>query len=577
MASESEAPAPDSEEERLEAAAPEPGRLVGSPHAGAAHEALVALVKAARSFTLYDPANKVVRKLIGEYREKSFHALETYGDLVLAVHPYELLLGEEVVYKEVDRERSLAFRLFRDGIRSLRFEKTTTWDELVRLLQILSIRFTSVRQQEEDLVTLLRKAGFDHIRIAAIEGFVPEEEQAEASPAPEAHHGGTERRDPPARWDLPLPPLQEVAPLGYRPVSEELLQRLRAEEAPETVAPEAVRVSLELLDLASGDDLQRVTGFALEAREFLIVEGRMDLVVELVRHAHPRLATREGQAHSFLSACFDEHTLEALVAWLPHDTRELPPHLGEVLEGAPGDVVGRLVDLLIAEGSGPRTPLLRLLVAHSCGLSSNIVVGRLHESKGSSRVALLQLLAEIDPGAALDAAAEATTSEEEEVQLEALRQLRAAEFNPRTARALLHLVESPTENVRLAALPVMAERGQVRVTPTLVKHAERRHESLSVAEAEATGRALAESSPRGALDAFEGWLVVKKGGVLGSRATLQAPETLQRVALAGLERIGGQEADKLLERLTDKGEDVVAAEAGLVMERRASGGGTSRG
>ncbi len=145
------------------------------------------------------------------------------------------------MYKETDRERSLAFRLFRDGIRRVRFEQATTWDELVRLLQILSIAFTAIRQQEDDLVTLLRKAGFDHIRIAAIEGFLPEEEQTEASLAATTRHAGHERRDPPAHWDLPLPPLKEAAPLRYRTVPEELLERLRAEEAATTVAPEAVR------------------------------------------------------------------------------------------------------------------------------------------------------------------------------------------------------------------------------------------------------------------------------------------------------------------------------------------------
>ena len=51
----------------------------------------------------------------------------------------------------------------------------------MHLLQILSIRYTGVRQQEDDLVTLLRKAGFEHIKLAAIEGFIPEEEQAEAA------------------------------------------------------------------------------------------------------------------------------------------------------------------------------------------------------------------------------------------------------------------------------------------------------------------------------------------------------------------------------------------------------------
>ena len=43
---------------------PEERRLAGSPHAVAANAALLALTRAARSFTLYDPANKVVRALI---------------------------------------------------------------------------------------------------------------------------------------------------------------------------------------------------------------------------------------------------------------------------------------------------------------------------------------------------------------------------------------------------------------------------------------------------------------------------------------------------------------------------------
>jgi hypothetical protein len=571
MAPDPEAPPPHAEGEPLEAPAAERTRLVGSPQALAAHDALVALTKAARSFTLYDPANKVVRKLIGEYREKTRHVLDTHGALVLTVHPYELLLGEEVVYKDADRERSLAFRLFRDGIRRLQFERATTWDELVRLLQILSIAFTAIRQQEDDLVTLLRKAGFDHIRITAIEGFLPEEEQTEASLVAATHRAGQERRDPPAHWDLPLPPLKEATPLRYRTVPEELLDRLRAEEAATTVAPEAVRLSLELLRLGGGTDLEAETAFALEAREFLIVEERADLVGELARRARPMLARVPGAAEAFVDALLDQRTLQALVGGIPPDAEALPPALTEILQGAGGEVVGRLLDLLIAEGSGPRAALLRRLVAHSCGVSSDVVVARLPETEGVSRVALMQLLVEVDPAAALQAAKQATTSEEEAVQLEALRQLQATELTPEIARALRHLVESPLERVRLSALPVMAERGKARVMPTLLAHAEKRHASLSAAEAAATGRALATSSPRGALDTFKGWLELKGGGLLG-RKTLGAPATLQRVALAGLERIGGEEADALLDRLAERGEGEVRAKAETLIERRQGGG-----
>jgi len=577
MAPDSEAPPPQAEEELHTEPAFEHGRLVGSPHATAAHEAVVALTKAARSFTLYDPANKVVRKLIGEYREKNRHVLDTYGALNLAVHPFELRLGDEVVYTDQDRERSLAFRLFRDGVRRLTFEAETTWAELVRLLQILSIRYTGVRQQEDDLVTLLRKAGFKHIKLAAIEGFLPEEEQAEAALAGGAQGREATRYDPPDRWDLPLPPLKEAAPLRYRPVSEKLLERLRAEESTETAATDAVRAVLELLGLAAETDLEAVTGFALEAREFLMVERRLALLVDLVRGVRIPLAAAPGAFESFVAAFLDEDTLRALVLGLPADTAQLPGPLAEVLEGAPPEVVGRLVDLLIAEGTGARAPLVRRLVTHACGLSTDIIAARLSEAEGPSKVALLQLLAEVDPPAALQAAEEASRSDDGNVQLEALRLLQAVEFSPETARSLRHLVESPVEQVRLAALPVMAERGGPRVTNTLVAHAEKRAESLSTAESTATGRAIAHSSPRAALDTFRGWLEAKGGGLLGRLVKMQAPATLQRVALAGLERIGGPEADGLLGLLAEKGEDAVAAKASTAIERRQAGEGDSRG
>ena len=220
---------------------PEERRIAGSPHAVAANAAVLGLSRAARSFTLYDPANKVVRTLIDDYRDRFRAVLDGFGPLVLDVHPFELTLGREVVYLERDRERSLAFRLFRDGVRRLAFAAETTWDELLRLLQILSIRYTGVRQQEDDLVTLLRKAGFEGIHVAAIEGFVPEEEQQESPLDEDLLRGARERYDPPAQWDLPLPPFPEAAPLRFRPVAPELLARLRAEEAEDTVPKHALR------------------------------------------------------------------------------------------------------------------------------------------------------------------------------------------------------------------------------------------------------------------------------------------------------------------------------------------------
>ena len=580
MASDERSPAPPAAhvdqpppEHALEAPGEE-HKVAGSPHAQAANAAVLALTRAARSFTLYDPSNKVVRTLIGEYRDRFRRALDGHGPLVLDVHPFELLLGPEVVYIEKDRERSLAFRLFRDGVRRIAFDAGTSWEELLRLLEILSIRYTGVRQQEDDLVTLLRKAGFDHVHVAAIEGFVPEEEDAEPPLDVDLMRATGERYDPAPQWDLPLPPFPEAAPLSYRPVAPELLERLRGEEAPEVLPSEAVRSVLELLQAPARPDLGAVLGFALEVREFLLLEGKADLVGELASAVRAALAATPEAISPFLASYLDARALRVLIQALPPAAEELPTALAELLDAAPGDTLGRLVDLLTEEGDGPRAPLLRRLVARGCRHAPETLAARLRSAKGEVAVVLLRLLGEVDPAAALHAAGEASTAGEAPLQLEALKRLEAAAFSPEVGRALRHLVESPFEEVRVAALPVMAVRGGPRVFPALLAHVEKHAAHLSPAEATAAGRALVRSSARSALDAFQVWLHPKGGGLLGRLVKLHAPLPLQRVTLAGVVAVLGEEAEEMLAFLGEKGDAEVAgaATAALAARRRAGGG-----
>ena len=118
---------------------------------------LRALARASRSFLIYDPRNAAIRTFLGAYRDAAYAALKAHGEIYLDIRPFEMLREGEVVYLERDRERSLAFRLFRDGVRRLTIETDVEWEELLKLLEILSIRFTGTRQQEDDVVTLLLK------------------------------------------------------------------------------------------------------------------------------------------------------------------------------------------------------------------------------------------------------------------------------------------------------------------------------------------------------------------------------------------------------------------------------------
>src|SRR5438093_7463985 len=100
------------------ALAQEMGPGARTPEGQAAARLLSALSKAVRAFVLYDPSNAVVRQFLAEYRDRAREALEG-GSLALEVRPFEIARDGEVLYREQDRERSLAFRLFRDGVRRL--------------------------------------------------------------------------------------------------------------------------------------------------------------------------------------------------------------------------------------------------------------------------------------------------------------------------------------------------------------------------------------------------------------------------------------------------------------------------
>ena len=110
---------------------------VGGTASGVAtNNALRSLSRAARSFLLYEPRNQAIRDFLQDYRENMLAALKTYGTMKLDIRPFEMTREGEVVYLERERERSLAFRLFRDGVRSIKIEPEVKWEELLRLLEI---------------------------------------------------------------------------------------------------------------------------------------------------------------------------------------------------------------------------------------------------------------------------------------------------------------------------------------------------------------------------------------------------------------------------------------------------------
>jgi hypothetical protein len=530
----------------------EEARLGGSEKGRLVNAALLALSRTARCFTLYDAHNHAVREFLGDLRTKLGRALEAVGrPLELEVRAFELALGSEVVYLERERERSLAFRLYRDGVRRLTLRPGLPWDEVLGLVEILSVRYTSVRQQEEDIVTLLSKASFPHVSFVAIEGFVPDEEVHEdGAPAVALEHV-----EPPADWDLPLPELGPAVPLAYRPLPEGELLRLRAEPDDEAAVRESVDLVLDLVDCLA-DERQAmveedVEGLVFEVRDFLLAEGRWGALLEIVPALERSSAGDLRPRPSILARFGGKEPLRRLVEGLRRRGGEAPPEAVSYLHAVPGNHLGDLLDLLQAERDEPTRAALTALIAGLAEDRPGALLERLEGADAPTATLLLQALARAVPQKAVEAALRLKDRPDPALQAAALATLQAAPYTPVLGRAVVALLGSPHVEVRAAAIDYLGGSGDPRAYEALQKQAQSRAgHGLSDDEAERLGEALARQDKTAALTLFTGWL--HPHSLLQRVVDSPAQRQLHRVAVAGLARMPGEEAEKQLRSFLEK-------------------------
>ncbi len=538
----------------------EEARVGETPTAEAVNAALLALSRAARSFLLYEPNNATVRHFIEDLRVKMKRALDGLSALDLEVRPFELVLAGEVVYLEQERERSLAFRLFRDGVRRVRIARETRWDEIQRLLEILSIRYTGVRQNEDDVVTLLRKADFTHVTFEAVEGFVPAEGTDEAerlAPCGEQVRPAPPRAVP-ADWDLPARALPEAVTPEWRAVAEDERRALCAEEEPQAFATNTVRLVKTLLDLSASErqahtQLADFCPLVSEVRDFLLSEGDLEGLVLLVRTLYAAMPTSPEACAPILRAFTERGFLRRLVLIVAPGALSPPPAMVAFLDLIPADHLTASIDLLGEDADEQARRILRQLVERYASTHPEYLLSRLRDATPRVACDLLRACARALPERALDAALELADHKDAAVVHEALRRFEKAPANPRVARTLAHLLESAHEDVRLRALDLISRRHERAAFSSVAEHAERRAVAdLSAREADLIGRTLARLAPESALALFEGWLRPK--GLVGRWVDAVSGRAVQRIMIAGLAVLANAEADGLLREIAQKSE-----------------------
>jgi len=166
---------------------------------------LQVFLKALRATQLYLPNNPVYQRALENLRAAFRQVWQSSDDLHLDVSEDQLRWEDNVVYKQEQRTESIAWTLFKDGVRSLSFRPGVEDSEIVRFLAVLHKAKNLSADAADDLLTLLWAEDYQFIaytfRELTSEGAVPIEPgaplpkvpptevrhvvQAEAPPRPE--------------------------------------------------------------------------------------------------------------------------------------------------------------------------------------------------------------------------------------------------------------------------------------------------------------------------------------------------------------------------------------------------------
>jgi hypothetical protein len=120
------------------------------------------LVKTVKASRLYLPNNPQLQRFQSDLEARTWSCLKEIGDVPLTVQQFDFLFENYSVYHNADRNDSLAFRFYADGVRGITIKEGLEVGELRSLLEVLRKAIDGPNGQD-DVVTLLWERDFRHV------------------------------------------------------------------------------------------------------------------------------------------------------------------------------------------------------------------------------------------------------------------------------------------------------------------------------------------------------------------------------------------------------------------------------
>lgn len=129
------------------------------------------MVKALRAFQIYLPNNPIYQRAIQNVRAACTPIWAATDELVLKVGETDLIWEDQVVYRQLNKNESLTWSLFKDGMRAVTIRRGAEDEELVNLLTTVNQARFLPPDAGDDLPTLLWAHEFQFIEYRFIDFF----------------------------------------------------------------------------------------------------------------------------------------------------------------------------------------------------------------------------------------------------------------------------------------------------------------------------------------------------------------------------------------------------------------------
>ncbi len=134
-------------------------------------ELLASLVKALRAFQMYLPNNPIYQRASQHVQEAFRPIWAATDEITLTVAETDFVWEDQVVYHQLSKPESLAWTLYKDGLRVLTLKKGVEQEEIGQLLELVNRARFLTTDAPDDLLTLLWEREFQWVSYIFAEPF----------------------------------------------------------------------------------------------------------------------------------------------------------------------------------------------------------------------------------------------------------------------------------------------------------------------------------------------------------------------------------------------------------------------